>query len=144
MNRTDLKYVLRMLNHGNIDRARGYLTKKLEDLEAKQVKLGKLVEIEVSVKDGFEKVKAFPVGKHFAVHKCNDYGRDWTVTHIPSGLSAAVGVRRKNLAVLYAKAFGEVGLDWSEKEPLRGASSEAMDDLKELSRAARDNEPVRQ
>jgi hypothetical protein len=142
MNRTDLKTVLQYLEDKNIDRARGYLTKKLEDLEAKAIKLGKIIEIELQGKEPTT-VKAFPVGKFFAIHKQAERSKFWTVTHVPSGLAATGDIRRKALATLYAKAFAEIkGVSWENKEPLRGLDSVTMTALTELARAGRANKPL--
>lgn len=138
MNRTDLKKVLEYLEEGNIERAKGFLTVKLEQVEAKSIKLGKLMELKLCSSEPLT-VKAFPVGKYFAVHK---KGGSWTVTHVPSGLAACGGISRKGLAILYAKAFSEVPVSWENKEPLRGLDSITMTALTELSGAARANKTL--
>jgi len=143
MNRTDLKKVLQYLQEGNVERAKGFLTGKLETIEAKAIKLGKLIDLELTNGDKEPVfVKAFPVGKYFAIHHPSDYGKTWTITHVPSGLAATGQIRRKNLAVLYAKAFADLPAPWENKEPLRGIDSVTMTALTELAQAARDNKPL--
>ena len=140
MNRTDLKTVLQYLENGNVERAKGFLTGKLEALEAKEIKLGKLMDLKLNGTEPTT-VKAFPVGKHFAIHR-PEHRKCWTVTHVPSGLAATGDIRRKNLAIQYAKAFSDLPVSWESKEPLRGLDSTLMTALTELARAGRASKPI--
>lgn len=73
-----------------------------------------------------ETVLGYPVGEHFAVHKSIDkgFGSLWTVTHLPSCLSAGSAHKNKTIAVAIAFAMQRLSLPWSSPDPQNTVDNE--------------------
>lgn len=78
--------------------------------------MGKIQKITIKTRLGDMKVKAEVLG-HFAVHDSADKDGTLTVTHVPTGFSFPMALRRRSFALAFIGLLNKQATDWSTTVP---------------------------